>query len=263
MCLIAFAWQAHARFPLVVAANRDEFFERPTAAASWWPGDRIVAGRDLRGGGTWMGATRDGGFAALTNYREPSAMRADAPSRGALVRSVLESTQTLDEIAAHASRFNGFNLLAARSPTRSDAARLWIVSSRATPSLSVVAPGIHGLSNALLDTPWQKVQAARAALRDALAAEGESDADRERLCTQLFALLDDDARAPDDALPTTGLDRDLERALSSAFIRMPGYGTRSSTVLIVDCSGEALYVERRTEPLVDAAWTRFVFPIVA
>ena len=260
MCLIAIAWQAHPRFPLVVAANRDEFFERPTAAAAWWDGDRILAGRDLRAGGTWMGVTRDGRFAALTNFRDPGSMRVDAPSRGALVSRFLESGDTAEHAAAstavEAARYNGFNLLVGEIARDTNDSELWIVSSRDTPAARPVEPGVHALSNAVLDTPWPKVDVSRAALGNALLAH---EGDRDRLCESLFALLEDDRLAPDEALPSTGIDREIERALSAAFIRMPHYGTRSSTVWVVDRDGNALFVERRTEAPRDAR--RFEFAL--
>jgi uncharacterized protein with NRDE domain len=260
VCLIAFAWQADANYPLIVAANRDEFFARPTTAAAWSDDGRRLSGRDLKAGGTWMGATRDGRFAALTNHRDPAAFRPDAPSRGELVDRFLDAVNpddTLSRIAAERARFNGFNLLAARWDTST--ASMAIVSHPGVAALVPVEPGIHALSNAHLDTAWPKVVAItdglRAALRDA--------SGRDELVDRLFALLGDGRVAPDDALPRTGISLDWERALSAAFIRTGDYGTRSSTVYVVDRDGDALFVERRCEPDQPVDERRFAFALNA
>ena len=247
MCLIAFAWQAHAGYPLVVAGNRDEFFARPTAPAAWWPDGRRLAGRDLRAGGTWMGVARTGRFAALTNHRDPGAMRTDAPTRGALVGDFLASPDAapsvLARIADEASRYNGFHLVAADWSGDGPAA-LWIVAGSAEAAPQPVVPGIHALSNARLDTPWPKVVSATAALRRAL----ERDRGLDALIEDSFALLGDRTIADDRDLPRTGVSLEIERALSAPFIRMPGYGTRSSTVIVVDRRGRVTFVERTCEP---------------
>lgn len=243
MCLIAFAWQAHADYPLVVAGNRDEFFARPTAPADWWADAPMLAGRDLRAGGTWMGVTRAGRFAALTNYRDPASQRADAPSRGSLVGDFLTRAATpsvaLESLASDAPRFNAFNLMAAQ--WTGEKTGLWIVSGS---EVNAIEPGVHALSNARLDTPWPKVDFAIERMREALA----STTDRDGLIDRLSAMLDDRTIAADALLPRTGITLDTERALSAPFIRMPGYGTRASTVLIVDRTGHATFIERRCEP---------------
>jgi uncharacterized protein with NRDE domain len=255
MCLIAVAWRAHPDFPLVVAGNRDEFFARPTEAAHWWDEPELLAGRDLQAGGTWMGVTCAGRFAALTNHRDPSSQRPDAPSRGALVGSFLASASkpfaALDEIARDASRYNGFNLLAGQ--WQGDDAGLWVVDE--TARVTALAPGVHGLSNARVDTPWPKVDHAIAGTREALASTGDADT----LIARLFALLDDRTIAPDDRLPHTGVSRDTERALSAPFIRMPGYGTRASTVLLVARDGRVTFVERLCEPDTPVVTQRYAF----
>ncbi len=235
MCLIAFAYQAHPRYRLVVAANRDEFYRRPTAAAGFWPEcPGLLAGRDLEQGGAWLGVTGDGRFAALTNYRDPAANKPDARSRGALVRDFLcggrEARAYLEGIRAAQGEYNGFNLLAG------DAGGLWYYSNR-TDVVAAVAPGIHGLSNHLLDTPWPKVAKAKAGLAACLA--GPEDA----LAAGLFALLADDAPAPDGALPDTGVGLAWERLLSPVFIAGEDYGTRSSTVVLAG-GGGAWFAER-------------------
>lgn len=262
MCLITFAWQAHPRYPLVIAANRDEFFARPTAPADWWPDDHRLAGRDLQGGGTWMGVSRDGRFAALTNLRDPAAFRPGAPSRGAMVADFLatrsDPLHAVERIAAEAPRFNGFNLLA--GIWRAGHAALWIVPGPDATSSASVAPGVHGLSNARLDTAWPKVARVTDGLRDALTMPG----DRDRMVERLFDLLADRSVADDDdQLPQTGVSVDVERALSAAFIRMPGYGTRASTVVVFQADGRALFVERTVEPDVPTRDARFEFAIGA
>ncbi len=223
MCLIVVAWHAHPDFPLVVAANRDEFLARPASPAHWWTdAPAILAGRDLEAGGTWMGITRDGRFAALTNYRDPTVRRPGAPSRGALVRDCLSVPDhviaTLERVARVSAGYAGFNLLV------SDGADLGIHEST-TGAVRLLDAGIYGLSNHLLDTPWPKVRLARqrfeAALHQLPSEQG------------LLELLRDDTPAPDAHLPRTGVSPEWERWLSPAFIRAPGYGTRCSTVLVV------------------------------
>lgn len=259
MCLIAFAWQVHEDYPLIVAGNRDEFFARPTAPADWWAGGRMVAGRDLKAGGAWMGLSRDGRFAALTNVRDPSSMRPDAPSRGVLVGRFLNDERpaetVLDDIARAARDYNGFNLLAMQWSGEPERRRMWAVSRAAVERIDA---GIHALSNARLDTPWPKVDAAIAATRTAAtAAIGRDD-----LIERLFAMLADRTIAPDERLPRTGVALSIERALSAAFIRMPGYGTRASTVLLIDRSGCATFVERSCEPDAAVGERRFACPLV-
>ncbi len=233
MCLIVVGWHAHPDFPLVVAANRDEFLARPAIPAHWWgdaPG--LLAGRDLEAGGTWMGVTRSGRFAALTNYRDPTRHRPGAPSRGALVRDSLaghdDTGGTLDALANVSGGYAGFNLLF------SDGRSLGIHEST-TGSVRELEPGIYGLSNHLLDTPWPKVRLARerfAAALDALPDEAG-----------FLALLRDEQPAPEGDLPATGVSPEWERWLSPAFIRAPGYGTRCSTVLAVGRDGQVLFRE--------------------
>ncbi|QNM96624.1 NRDE family protein [Chitinimonas koreensis] len=216
MCLIAFRWQPDTDTPLLVAANRDEFYARPAAPLAWWPDGRILAGRDLQAGGSWMGVTRDGRFAALTNYRDPRDIKPGAPSRGALVAGFLAgSTGAADYLAGlrPAAAYNGFNLLLY------DGRELLGYESRADRVLRFDT-GVHAVSNAAFDTPWPKVEA----LKAGLAIEADDDA-------ALFALLADPAIAPDERLPATGVPLEWERALSAALIRTPDYGTRASTVL--------------------------------
>ena len=229
MCLIAFAYKVHPRYSLVVAANRDEFYRRPTAPADYWPEcPGMLAGRDLEQGGTWLGVTRDGRFAALTNYRDPAANRPDARSRGELVRNylcgALAAQEYLERVRADGGDYNGFNLLAG------DAGGLWYYANRMD-TVAAVAPGVHGLSNHLLDTPWPKVAKAKAGLAACLAGRDED------LAAGVFALLADEAPAPDAALPDTGVGLAWERTLSPVFIASADYGTRSSTVVLLGGGG--------------------------
>lgn len=229
MCLIIAAWHAHPDYPLVVAANRDEHFNRPTAAAHWWEDEPIIlAGRDLSAMGTWLGIARDGRFAALTNYRDPTLKRTHAPSRGLLVRDALVSIaptrKVLEHVASVASHYADFNLLVSDS-------RLLGIHESAASRTRVLGAGVHALSNHLLDTPWPKVEVARERFTAALEG-GMADDD-------FLALLRDDAPAPDHKLPATGISLEWERMLSPVFVRAPGYGTRSSTLLMVRRDGAA------------------------
>jgi uncharacterized protein with NRDE domain len=242
MCLIALALDAHPAYRLVVAANRDEFYARPTAPAAWWDdAPEVLAGRDLREGGTWMGVTRGGRFAAITNYRDPGfAQLAGAPSRGALVADFLrggaDAQAYAHEVAARAAEYNGFNLLVG------DEGGLFYLSNRA-PGVRRLEPGVYGLSNALLDTPWPKVLRAREAVADALArARGDGWE------SGLWEMLADRVIAADDALPDTGVGAERERLLSPPFIRTDVYGTRASTVLTIARDGEVRFVERSAAP---------------
>jgi uncharacterized protein with NRDE domain len=233
MCLVLVVWKVHPLYPCVVAANRDEFHARPAAAADWWPDhSQILAGRDSQAGGTWLGLTRAGRFAALTNYRDPEQRRADAPSRGALVTSLLDSgasvAQSLDDLHSVGANYNGFNVIF------SDGERLGIYES-VRGSGRELAPGIYGLSNHLLDTPWPKVRHAKSRLEAALREMPDT--------APMLALLRDDRPAPDAELPRTGLSIEWERLLSSAFVRAGDYGTRCSTIIRIDTRGRAYFDE--------------------
>lgn len=250
MCLILVGWQAHPDYALVVAANRDEFYARPAAPVHWWddaPG--VLAGRDLAEvigeAGTWMGMTADGRFAALTNYRAPSEKRTDARSRGELVAGFLRSDASpdlyLDDLSnglgmRSANAYNGFNLLAG------DLNALWWYSNRSPAGQPQrLRPGIYGLSNALLDTPWPKVRSRVAAMAETIAADtGNTGASAEPYLTMLA----DARQAADFELPQTGVAPEWEKLLSSAFIRSPSYGTRASTVIRVRHDGRFELVER-------------------
>jgi uncharacterized protein with NRDE domain len=233
MCLILFAFRVHPLYPLIVAANRDEFLQRPTAAAHFWDDrDGILAGRDLAAGGTWLGVTRKGRFAAVTNYRDLRRNRPiDLLSRGSLVLSALQGELDLSAV----DRYDGFNLLFG------SASRLQY-SNNVDGSLSDVPPGVHGLSNHLLDTPWPKVVKATSAFEEAIATEQPEP-------ETLFNVLMDRSVAPDDQLPDTGIGIERERALSPAFISTTGYGTRSSTVVLFGGDGRIRFEERTHQPI--------------
>ncbi|MEN8642777.1 NRDE family protein [Pseudomonas sichuanensis] len=236
MCLIVFAWQPGSARPLIVAANRDEFHARPTQAlAAWADAPGVYAGRDLEAGGTWLGVGPQGRFAALTNIRDPR--QALGPrSRGELVAAFLQGElgveAYLDQVASRSGQYSGFNLLVG------DAGQLGYLHAReAAPRL--LAPGVYGLSNAGLDTPWPKLVKARNGLQQLLeSAEPE----------QLMHLLADGEPASDSELPETGVGLATERLLSSVFIASQNYGTRASTVLIVDDQGRRRMVERSFGP---------------
>jgi uncharacterized protein with NRDE domain len=240
MCLSAIALDpGHPRFTFVVAANRDEFHDRPTAPLAWWDEDeRILAGRDLQAGGSWLGMSRSGRFALLTNVRGPQVNA--GPSRGTLVVDWLRSDMSAQTFRATHREHGAYNLIVA------DFARggcWWLNPALAAPQ--ALETGLHGLSNALLDTPWQKVE--RLKLR--VAAAIDDSADGAALAQRLLDALADDRVADDDDLPQTGVALEIERALSAAFIRMPklrsgGYGTRCSTVVISDAAGHTQVWER-------------------
>ncbi|MEO8068747.1 MAG: NRDE family protein [Flavobacteriales bacterium] len=239
MCLIVFAYRTHPRFPLIVVANRDEFLARPTAPASFWDdAPDILAGRDLCAGGTWLGVTRQGRFAALTNYRDLRKPRPkNAPSRGELVVRALKGEMDPEETR----RYDGFNVLFGTA----DDLRY---HNNINGAFALVEPGIHGLSNHLLNTPWPKVTSTKHAFTKAIERD-RPDVDA------LFGILKDGHVAADEQLPDTGLDIVRERALSAAFIVTEGYGTRCSTVVLVDHDGRVHFEERTWQPLGTAQHT--------
>ena len=227
MCLLVMAYQVDPHYPLIVAANRDEFHERPTAPLhQWQDAPHIIAGRDLQGGGTWMGVTTQGIFAALTNHRDMRrAMVPGRPSRGSLVRKALEGQDLGDT-----SMYEGCNLIHGHWRD------LWY-HDNVRPTSERLPPGIHGLSNAFLNTPWPKVRSAVGRIRQLV----EHD---ERSPGPYFDLLALEELAPDHELPSTGLEQEWERKLSAIRIKADGYGTRSSTVLMVERDGTARIWER-------------------
>jgi uncharacterized protein with NRDE domain len=247
MCLLVLAWQSHARYRLVVAANRDEFHARAAAPLARWPPPAdILAGRDLRAGGTWLAVDRRRRFGVVTNFRELARPRVGAPSRGELIPSFLAADDGAQEffaaLAAHAAGYSGFNLLLA------DEHSLWYGSNRATPFARALTPGVYGLSNELLDTPWPKLERVRAGLHAWLERPTASP-------QELFALLAD--RTPAQTLPPTGgLPPEWARALSAPFVLHPEYGTRCSTVLLLQNDGRLWLGERRFDAAGEAQGER-------
>ncbi len=236
MCLIALSYHNYPRYPLVVIANRDEFYSRPTTLAAFWPEHRgILAGRDVAGGGAWLGCDRGGRFAAVTNIRDPRVRHPSARSRGTLVSSFLMRRDTaadyLDGVHHERHRYNHFNLLVG------DETGLFYYTS-VRDKRNKLAPGIYGLSNDVLNTPWPKVHKATQRLARLL------DADRPLELEQLFQLLVDTEIVPDHLLPDTGIGLEWERLLSPLFVCASGYGTRSSTVVVLDQDGQLLFAER-------------------
>ncbi len=238
MCLLLFGVKASKSFPIILAANRDEFYQRPTAAMDFWPENpSILAGRDLVCGGTWFGVNTRGRFAALTNYRDP-AISSEAPSRGDIIVDFLESKGSIPDflgaLKTKSSCYNGFNLLLGDGRTL-----YWF--SNHNQIISPVPPGIHGLSNHLMDTPWPKVVAGKTALAKAIDTDNLNP-------SALFKLLSDSSIPGDSMLPNTGVGLEWERILSPLFIKSPSYGTRSSIIMGITPRGEFKVTERTYFP---------------
>lgn len=235
MCLLAISLWNHPRYRLILAANRDEFLARPTQSLHWWsdaPG--LLAGRDLEGGGTWLGITRAGRLAALTNYRDPARINPQAPTRGHLVSDFLRSDcpprAYIHHIRRHRQAYNGYNLLVG------DHTSLYCYSNIDNRARQLQS-GIYGLSNHLLDSPWPKTERIKSAL-----GQVAQSAPHVGLST-LASILQDTHRPPDNDLPETGVPLDWERHLSSIFVSVPGYGTRSSSVITIAHGGRVEFTE--------------------
>jgi len=246
---------------LVLAANRDEFYERPTQEAHWWKTEPpILAGKDLKMGGTWIGITKAGKWAAVTNYRQFPVKEEHQSSRGSLVTDYLnneiDEVSYLNKLEEKANNFDGYNLLfgdmdmlywySNKNPRSRPTAR-----SRGTAPL---VPGIYGLSNHLLDSPWPKVENGKAKLKEIL-DEGEKINPN-----SLFSRMKDNTAYPDDKLPETGVGIEFERVLSPAFIKTDVYGSRSTTVLLINNDNEVYFEERSYVP---EALNKFEFSIKA
>lgn len=239
MCLIVLSLNEHPDYPLIVAANRDEFYDRKTAPASFWSDHpEILGGRDLVACGTWLAMNRNGRIAMVTNYRDFSRQIPDAPSRGGLVTDYLMSDAHphayMQDVARRGHRYNGFNLIVGNPR------ELYYYSNYAD-GVAPVPPGLHGISNHLLNTPWPKVRRATQTI-GALIRDGIGKPE------PFLDALYDDATAADDELPDTGVGLERERQLSSVFIKSPGYGSRCSTVVLVDRNNQVRFVERVYNP---------------
>lgn len=236
MCLINFCFQAQEQYKLVIAANRDEFFNRPTKPAHYWEDQPVMlAGRDLEKMGTWLGVTKTGRIAALTNFRDPAEHTAGKRSRGEIVQAFLTGAELpetfMDNLQRQKDDYPGFNLLAGTAD------ELWYYNNKSD-CKEKIAPGVHSLSNAFLNSPWPKSEKGKAYLEECLhRAEG-------RPADCLFSFLQDGRQAPDEELPHTGVSLDWERRLSPLFINSEGYGTRSSTVVLVDRRNRVFFAER-------------------
>ncbi len=236
MCLLFFSYKTTPGYRLVVAANRDEFLSRPTEPLGFLNKEKtILGGLDLQGGGTWLGITSKVKYAALTNYREPTTTKPNAPSRGEILNEYLagntSARQYMDSLVEKGDHYNGFNLILG------DGLELYYYSNRLViPTL--LWPGFYGLSNHLLDTPWPKIVRGKNLLRPHMVETGEIDAER------IFALLGDTLRPPDEQLPQTGVGLEWERLLSSIFIDGSVYGTRSSAVITVSNEGCINFIEK-------------------
>ncbi len=235
MCLIFLSINNHQTYSLIVAANRDEFYNRRTAPAEFWEdAPNVLAGRDLEANGTWMGISRSGRISLLTNFRDPRNINPSAPSRGHLVSDFLrkdtQATEYLKSIEQRGKEYNGFNLIAG------SAGELWYYSNYGN-GIASIPDGLHGLSNHLLNTPWPKVERGRNQFQQLLQPEVIDPG-------TLFEFLYDDRQAPDDKLPDTGVGLERERVLSSMFIKSPNYGSRCSTVLLIDRNRHVLFSER-------------------
>jgi uncharacterized protein with NRDE domain len=240
MCLILFLYDKHPDYRLILAANRDEFYDRPTDPLSFWEdAPAVLAGRDLKGKGTWLGITKNGRIAAITNFREPDLFKPNAPSRGLLISDYLTGTKApkiyLKHIKSIGYRYNGFNLILG------DESGLYYYSNKAE-MIRKLKPGLYGLSNHLLDTSWPKVKKGKTDLKKLLAGKKQINSE------DIFSLLADRTFAPDDRLPDTGVGLERERMLSPMFITSDIYGTRSSSIVTIDRSHEVSFTERSFIP---------------
>ena len=236
MCILFIALHSHDRYPVIIAANRDEFYERPTSPAEFWDErPEVLAGRDLKEGGTWLGITKTGRIAAVTNFRNPRTLKEEAPSRGMLVSEYLCADESaprfIEHLRGEAERFNGFNIVLG------DYEGLWYYSNVGDEAVRL-PEGLHGISNHLLNTPWPKVLRARTRLGTLMKESDDPSPD------DIFEVLADTSRPDDSLLPDTGVGIEWERILSPLFVVSPHYGTRSSTCIFVDMKGSARFIER-------------------
>lgn len=235
MCLILFSYHSHPKYKLVVAANRDEFYARDTKPADYWDDQKsILAGQDLEAGGTWMGVATTGRLSMLTNFRDPNNIKSNAPSRGQLVLDFLNDSITgeeyLSNISQNGAAYNGFNLI---TGTFDDLHYYGNYQQ----GVMQIPPGIHGLSNALLNTEWPKTVKGKKKLTKIIQQQ-------DLRAENLFDALYDDIKAADGELPSTGVSQEMESMLSPMFIKSPNYGSRCSTVIMVDHENNVQFLER-------------------
>ena len=238
MCLILLGYKVSKKYPLILAANRDEFFGRPTAPMHFWQDNSsILAGKDLDQGGTWFGVKKKGTFAALTNYRDPTSIKQKAPSRGEIIVKFLEYKKLteihFDAFKKQSNFYNGFNLVFG------DKEKLFWFSNLKN-AIEKIKPGIHGISNRFLNTPWPKVTSGKKALKQMIS--------KDFTINSLFSLLTDQSIPDDIQLPHTGVGIEWERVLSPLFIQSEIYGTRSSTIMLMDQNGNIEVTERTYNP---------------
>ena len=236
MCLILFSYNLHAEYRLILAANRDEFYDRPTASLDYWSDHPdVLAGRDLKGRGTWLGITRSGRLAAITNFREPAVHIENVPSRGILISDFLTGNASperyLEAVSRISKAYNGFNLIAG------DQSGLCYHSNRAT-GVQQLQPGFYGISNHLIDTAWPKIKKGKDLLQGQMSGREKLDIEK------IWKILADRSLPADEELPDTGVGLQRERILAPLFICSPDYGTRSSSIVLMEYSGQTTFMER-------------------
>lgn len=239
MCLIVFAYKYHPKYPFILAGNRDEFYARPTQKLHEWNSDpKIYAGRDLKEGGTWLGINEHGKIAVLTNYRDLTKIKENAPSRGNIATNILLSNEPIAEqlsgLIPEFQKYNGFNLIAG------DLHNLYYVTNEKD-YFSEIQPGLYGISNAFLNTPWPKTNDALQHFTHAINGETPDE-------EAIFELLANTSTYPDRMLPKTGLSPEMEKAVSSIFILTDDYGTRSSALVMMNQKGEIKFTEKTYRP---------------
>ncbi len=252
MCVIFIATHCHPKYKLVIAANRDEYLSRPALPANYWQDNpQILAGIDLKEGGTWMGITKSGRFAALTNYRDPANFNPQAPSRGKIVSSFLNSDinayDYLSALLDEDRNYNGYNLLVGSFDA------IYYFSNREK-EIQKLRPGCHGLSNSFLNDPWFKVAKGMKCMESCLKEDCIN-------VPQLLTMMADTEKCPKSKLPQTGVNQKLELDLSSIFVSIPAYGTRTTTIILVDNYNNVEFFERNYDQADPASWhdSRFFF----
>lgn len=251
MCLNIFSYKAHPDYKLIIAANRDEFYARKTEAAQFWSNKTdLLAGKDLEQGGTWLGITKTGKFSFITNYRDPKSFRKDAPSRGALVSDYLSGSlgpeQYLKSIS-ETQHYNGFNLVVG------DLTELCYFSNVEN-KIRRLDAGFYAVSNALLDTPWKKLVTGKNAVETVIKQNNFNAED-------LFSALHNEQKADDSELPRTDVPYEIEKLISSMFIKSETYGTVCSTVVLIDNDNRVQFFERTYNPLKENKTVSFEFVI--